>query len=312
MSTQTLSHAVVFNDLKQFKTLLPSASKNQKKTALIEAAQRGKSEYVSLLLPASSDVKRNALMEAVGHDHLNCVKMLLPHPMRDSEALCQSVRHNRPHIFDYLLPLTPLPSYDFMAIRSCFYKNSTHSHYFSMFERVLNEAFERFSDQLEEKIPTIVDEAVYKQDHAALDVLLKHPAFTVLSGDALLTAIENHDMACFSLVIAHAHQDMLDHALVAAVRYNYKDMVEMLLPHADPLYKNSAALKSAAEHNHKDLFDMLYPVSDPQAALYTLQEKWPNNSEYWSRLEQRIRTDLHNTLQDHTQSYGTQAAPRKI
>lgn len=312
MSATTLSESIVFNDLKRFKTLLPAASKNDKKNALMKAAERGKSEYISLLLPVSSEVKRSALMEAVRHDQLGCVAMLLPHPIRDSEALCQSVRHNHIQIFDYLLPLVPLPSHDFMAVRSCFDKNSTHNHRFSMFERVLNEAFERFPEQLEEKFSIIVGEAVYKQDHAALSVLLNHPAFTGLRGEELLTALENHDMHCFELLFSHARQDMFDSALVTAVRYNYADMVEMLLSRADPLYNNSAALRCAIEHNFEDFFELLYPISDPQAALYALQEKWPKNPEHWMKLEERICVDLHNTLQHHTQHSGVKATQRKI
>lgn len=311
MNAKNLFEAVVFNDLKQFKTLLPAASQKDKHTALMEAAQRGGAQYIGLLLPVSSQHKRNALMEAVINGHLSCVTLLLPHSIRDSEALCGAVRHNHQDIFDFLLPIVPLHSHTFMALRVCLDVNSAHCHMFSMFERVLAEAYARHPNQLQSDFPQILSAAVYQGDAQALSVLLKHPLFTEIGNDDLALAIDKSHTTCVDLLLPHANHQACNAGLVAAVRFDDKKSVARLLPRADPHYDNSAALRFAALRNNQELFDLLYPLSNPQAALDILQHKWKNQPQLWSMLEERMRKDLHASLEHATENLHTRFAPKR-
>lgn len=311
MSDKTLLNTVVFNDLKKFKTLLNSATKNDKRDALMEAARRGKTEYIALLLPVPSPLKRSALLEAVIYGHLPCVQILLPHPIRDSEALCGAVRHNRPDIFDFLLPIVPLASHTFMALRACLDPNSTHSHMFPMFQRVLDEAYMRHPQQLQSDFSRIVSATVYQGDAAALTVLLQHPLFTKIGADDLALAIDKSHSDCVGLLLPHATSQSCNAALIAAARFDDQTMIELLLPRADPCYDNSAALKFATVRGNQKIFDLLYPVSNPQAALAVLQEKWKDQPHLWSMLEDRIRRDLRETLDTTTQYAHIQSAPAR-
>ena len=311
MGTQTLFTSVVYNDLKQFKTLLASATKNDKRDALMEAARRGKTEYIALLLPVPSPLKRAALLEAVIYGHLPCVQILLPHPIRDSESLCGAVRHNHRDIFDFLLPIVPLPSHTFMALRVCLDPKSTHGHRFSMFQKVLDEAYARNPQQLQNDFPRIVSAAVYQGDAAALTVLLQHPLFTEIGDDDLALAIDKSHSDCVDLLLPHATFQSCNAALIAAARFDDQKTVELLLPRADPCYDNSAALKFATVRGNQKIFDLLYPMSNPHAALVVLQEKWKDQPHLWSMLEERIRRDLHATLDMATQYTHTQTAPTR-
>lgn len=295
MKANTIIEAIHFNDLDQFKTLLPDASLKQRRTALIEAASRGKNPYISLLLPVKSNVKREALLEAVRMGHVSTVGLLLPQYMRDSEALCCAIRSNQKEVFDFLVPLSPLPSHHFMALRACLHENNQR---FGLFEIVLDEASILYPQQLRNDFHYVVSEAVHRKDAKALDVLLSHDMFSKISKTDMHSAVKNNDRTCVHRLLPYADQDSCSVALVEATRNLNFEFVHTLLKHSDPRWNGSAALQAAYIGKNPAMIDCLYSLSDPHAALYELQKRVTDV--HWRALEERIQQDLHQTLHNET------------
>lgn len=298
MKSKTLLDAMYANDLQTFHTLLPIAEPKQRNEALMFAAGLGKTQYVSLLLPVKSSVKREALLEAVRKGHLNSAVMLLPQRMVDSEALCCAVRHNRPDLFDFLLPLAPLPSYHFMALRACLHEKSQLLHCFSFFERVLAEAVQRCPEQLREDFHFVVSEAIVKKDTSALEVLCDHAMFKGFRSVDVHSAVKTTDRELVRKILPHVEPDSCSDGLVAATRNGDLEMVQLLLEKADPRANTSGALQHACVLKKTDIFNLLYPLSDPAAALHELQKRYTDI--HWKRLEERIQDDLRNSLKNET------------
>lgn len=293
MKSNTICEAIYYNDLEQFKTLLPSASPKQQRDALMEAASRGKNQYISLLLPVKSNIKRKALMEAVRMGYLSSVPLLLPQIMRDSEALCCAIRNNKKDVFDFLLPLTPLPSYNFMALRTCLHERHQH---FALFETLLEQASLLYPEQLRGDFHYVVSQAVVKKDIKALDVLLAHEMFSAPALPDIFYAVKNNDAECVQRLLPYTSEDRCSAALGQA--HCNIEIVKLLLEKADARWNNSVALGFACVSKQKDIFELLYPLSDPHAALHELQKRYTDI--HWRMLEERIQQDLRQALYDQT------------
>lgn len=296
MKANTILDAIRFNDLEQFKALLPNASTKQLREALVSAASRGRNQYISLLLPVQSKVKREALLEAVRMGNLSSVPLLLPQRMRDSEALCCAIRSSQKEVFDFLLPLTPLASYNFMALRACLHETSQN---LALFKTVLEHANMLYPNQLRQNFHHMVSEAVYRKDVKALDVLMTHEMFSTFSSVDMSSAVKNNDTHCVQRILPYASEDSCSAALEwIAIRNCNIEIVKMLLEKADARLNNSAALQYACVSKNAPAFDLLYPLSDPHAALYELQKRYTDT--HWRILEERIQQDLRQALYKQT------------
>lgn len=307
MKPKTILDAIYLNDFEQFKTLLPNASVKQRRDALIEAATRGKNQYISLFLPVKSHVKREALLEAVRMGHLSSVSLLLPQHLNDSEALCCAIRSNKKDVFDFLLRLTPLTSHNFMALRACLMEGSQH---FALFETLLEEASILYPEQLKNDFHYVLSQAVLKKDTKAFEMLLQHKMFSEVKPIDMLSAVKNCDSNFVERLLPYATQDSCSSSLLVATRNHDIGIVKLLLKKADPTWNNSEALQYACVSKQKQFFELLYPLSDPHAALYELQKKYTET--YWGVLENRIQHDLRKKLHNKTaQEFRTSSASRR-
>lgn len=100
--------------------------------------------------------------------------------------------------------------------------------------------------------------------------------------------------------------------LCLAVETRNNALVRLLLPHADPLFNNSAALQMASATQNQEIFDVLYPLSQPVKALKDMK-KYSRAFEYKMLEDALEQHKIHQKLSKSvTKLVGKRPAARKI
>lgn len=128
----------------------------------------------------------------------------------------------------------------------------------------------------------------------------------------ILQAVKDHPLSVIEHLCLYS-TEALDESLVAAVKSNRSDVVELvhiLLPLSNPEAFNSRALQWASVNHNGVVFDLLYPLSDPAVAIQSLQKISTDPSD-WMLLESRINAEkMRHVL--HTQVEGAVVRERKM
>lgn len=145
-------------------------------------------------------------------------------------------------------------------------------------------------------------------------LLVEHSELS--SPDPLLLAIDFGDQDVVEVLSAAYGVEGNSVALVAAAREGFVESLEILLPRADPLYRNSQALAAAAINGNDACVEVLYSISNPNAALESMKAYYPHQAEKWVALEERVeRERLQRILSEETAEIfplNRNAFPRKM
>lgn len=113
--------------------------------------------------------------------------------------------------------------------------------------------------------------AAFHGDAAALAGLLLEGADPKYKkGLALERACANGHAKCVAILVPHypPMSSCCQRSLLAAVRGGHVECASAILPIADPLFRESLALRSAARSGSTDCVRLLLPLSDPLAANF--------------------------------------------
>ena len=83
------------------------------------------------------------------------------------------------------------------------------------------------------------------------------------SSNLVISAVENDDLSLLRAHMHHADNDSLDTALWLAAYNGNAQMLQELIPLANPLANDMQALRMAAQFDYRQCVELLLPVSDP-------------------------------------------------
>ena len=232
--------------------------------ALCAAAAYGQIECVQKLLHnGGAKLLRQkcwALEKAVANGHKNVVELLLtvtdPNLIHNG-GLHVAVKHNRKDLVELLLPLS-----DMHVDKGRALETAARCGYTDIVAVLLTKCDPSVNGS---------EAVVLATEHRHTEIVRLLCNVSKIEGSehaqsAIVHAIKNNDMECFSLLLPTCWPDAnQSKALRLAAKMGLTACVQSLLPISNARDHHSEALYNAAHNGHADIVAMLLPVSDAKA-----------------------------------------------